>query len=98
MNRDEAREVARIAQAYADGETVQFHSTNDGWRSYDPDFHRADVGDRAFQWRIKPKPLEFWGNVYPHDHIMVAHATAYRAREYATDGVLRVAVHFREVE
>ena len=54
MNREAARKIAPIMQAYADGKDVQY-KTSDGWRdSYAPTF------DIRLEWRVKPDPIAFW--------------------------------------
>lgn len=65
MTRDEARELARIAQAYADGKTVQWWGPlSDKWLDYDGDEFLA-IGALDLEWRIKPEPREFWLVYYP---------------------------------
>lgn len=56
MNREQAKRLLPIIQAFADGEDVQSEVIcENGWAdiSY-PDF------DPVYKWRIKPKPLERW--------------------------------------
>jgi hypothetical protein len=56
MTRDEAREFAKVVQAYADGKQVQFaEPMTREWKdtsglSFPNDCH----------WRIKPEPREWW--------------------------------------
>ena len=50
MNREQARELAKVMQAYADGKEVQCLEMS-GWRDVPhPSF------DSFYQWRIKPEP------------------------------------------
>ena len=56
MNRERAKELLPIIQAFAEGKTVQMMKGDDDW---------FDVGDRcewfnALHYRIKPEPREFW--------------------------------------
>jgi hypothetical protein len=57
MTRDEAREFAKLVQAYADGEQIQFHFDDGEWRGLsDPDFYSRTMDS----YRIKPEPREWW--------------------------------------
>ena len=50
MNREQAKELAKVVAAWAEGKTVQALETS-GWRDVDnPSF------DAFFSWRIKPEP------------------------------------------
>lgn len=57
--REEARRKAEVMLAFADGAEIQFcryHWTNEDW---------DDVGHPSWNWdgndyRVKPKPAEFW--------------------------------------
>ena len=56
MNREAAKKLIPIMQAYADGKDVQFKTVN-GWHdapSPTPAF------DARFEWRVKPEPKEVW--------------------------------------
>lgn len=61
MNREEAKELLPIIQAFAEGETIQVKMPSDnGWR---------EVSDPSFTslpqfYRIKPEPREFYLNLY----------------------------------
>jgi hypothetical protein len=58
MNREQAKKLLPIIQAFADGADVQFNQGRDGW---------TDVKDPTFfpftEWRIKPNPWESWAVV-----------------------------------
>jgi hypothetical protein len=92
MTRDEAREFAKLVQAYADGKQVQFHLDDGSWDDlHDPDFYAKT---RDF-YRIKPEPREWW--VVPS----VAHAARYKDEAEdlaeAMDCPTTSIVHVREV-
>ena len=54
MNREEAKKLAPVIQAYAEGKTVQY-KTDDGWHdSTYPGF------SHYFEWRVKPETKEVW--------------------------------------
>ena len=78
MTRDEAREFARIVQAYADGSVIQcFHSDGQWYEVKDPRFDKA-----VERYRIKPEPREGWmvdGGAIPF-RIFGSHEAA---RQYA---------------
>ena len=69
MNREEAKELLPIMQAFVDGKTVQYLDRIDGWRDYnDPSF----CGN--LKYRIKPEPKyrpfrtqeECWNEMLKH--------------------------------
>ncbi len=98
MNRNQALELAHLAKAFADGETLQFQ-VGSHWWTYPAIPPGPILGDPSYRWRIKPKapePMEFWINVYEHDEPIV-HKTAEEARQNAGSKATRIAVHFREV-
>jgi hypothetical protein len=80
MTRDEAREFARIVQAYADGKQIQCES-------FDGRGEWIDLGEDAClnawaRYRIKPEPREGWmvdGGAIPF-RIFGSHEAA---RQYA---------------
>ena len=56
MNRDRARELLPIIQAFADGEEIQARRDSESdWRVM-PEIAFPD----EFEYRIKPKPREWW--------------------------------------
>ena len=62
MNRERARELVPIIEAFGNGWTIQFDD-GDGWS--DVDKSGLDVecfDDGGLKYRIKPKPREFWIN------------------------------------
>lgn len=62
MTRDEARHVAEILTAWADGETIQYRTKGHA-RWYDDPNDETWSSLRVFEefeFRIKPKPREWW--------------------------------------
>lgn len=52
MNREEAKELLPIMQAFAEGKTIQYE-TRDGWIDLDSLYPHSDI---LSKYRIKPKP------------------------------------------
>jgi len=96
MNRERARELLPIIQAFADGKDIQFHNISaDRWLDC------ADEGDVLFDrppkfYRVKPEPLECWVNVYTEGNMFI-NTTEKNAKYRAGDDAIRIAVHMREV-
>lgn len=94
MTRDEAREFAKVVQAYADGKDVQFRKVNGSCAWSDsvvsPAFDALNC-----EYRIKPEPREWW--IVPN----AAHAASSRdeANELADsmEWPISSIVHVREV-
>ena len=57
MNRERARELLPVMQAFADGAEIQFRSRVEKSKWSDSTYPNWDAG---FKYRIKPKPQEFW--------------------------------------
>ena len=98
MNRAEALELARLATAFADGETLRIYINLHGWTDWNPN-GGIRLADPDFRWCVKPKarePLECWVNVYQSGSLS-PHKTAEEAQRNAASDAIRVAVHFREV-
>ena len=58
MNRERAKELLPIIQAFAEGKTVQHRSgENLQWITVD---EVASFDMFELDWRIKPEPREFW--------------------------------------
>lgn len=55
MNRNRARELLPIIQAFADGEEIEFQLSDRSWCSATTPTFNAD-----HEFRIKLKPREFW--------------------------------------
>lgn len=95
MNREQAKQLLPIIQAFADVETLQFRAGWGGW---------ADITDASFaepsEYRIKPKLLERW-LVVDRDGNTTTHPTENDARN-AMSARLGIRepyriVHLREV-
>ena len=57
MNRERAKELLPIIQAFADGKTIQAKKiASTGWIDVD---NYLDVST-DHEWRVKPEPREFW--------------------------------------
>ena len=98
MNRAEALELARLATAFADGETLRIYINLHGWTDWNPN-GGIRLADPDFRWCVKPKapePLECWVNVYERGWSL-PNKTAEEAQRNAGPEATRVAVHFREV-
>lgn len=57
MNREQAKQLLPIIQAFADGKDIQFLLVDESeeWRTIDePSF------DSCITYRIKPEPMKFW--------------------------------------
>lgn len=92
MNRQEAKKLAPVIQAFADGKTVQAFSTSVlKWGEV-----QAPSFDPSIQWRVKPEPKEIWVNEYPNGESFM-----YESKQAAEMGAwvpaTRVAVLYREV-
>ena len=59
MNRERAKELLPIIQAFAEGKTVQAKKlAGEGWIDINNFIDFFDADER--EWRIKPEPREFW--------------------------------------
>lgn len=93
-----AKERQHIFEAFAEGQEVQSHYIPPcGW------VDRIDLDgltDPNFTWRIKPKKLECWVNVYA-GQMFAAHPTkksASMGATYAASNAIRIAVHMVEAD
>lgn len=91
----ELKTAVEVAQALERGEVVEYCWHGDAtWRKA-RSYNWSWFQDRII-YRIKPKPLECWVNVYSKGGSQ-AHSSESIAREFASRDALRVAVHMREV-
>jgi len=61
MNRERAREILPIIEAFANGEKIQFHDGDDWFGIGTEGIDAEALDDGGLQYRIKPKePREFW--------------------------------------
>lgn len=94
MNREEAKKLLPIIQAYAEGKNVQVMDADKGW---------IDVCNPLFNpcylYRIKPELLDFWIAFNRFGDYLVFE-TEVMAKEYVSKGQLSPYAihHVREVE
>ena len=97
MTRDEAREFAKLVQAYADGKRVQLHLDDGSWHDLnDPDFYSRTM--KFF--RIKPEPREpreCWVTFHKGGWPIWAYASEQDAIEDSRVFACGPCVHMREV-
>ena len=81
-------EAIEVLQGIKDGKAIQSALEGYKWEDRDdtynndlPDFHNLN-------YRVKPEPLEFWVNVYPHGSACL-HETEKLAIQHRSDGVSR---------
>jgi hypothetical protein len=99
MNRERAKELLPIIQAFAEGKIVQARQIGGEWLNiYDPYF--GYPANDKIEYRIKPEPLECWVNVYEDGGIGV-YETEEEANVHASIGGSHrpdvKVVHMREV-
>lgn len=92
MTRDEARAIAALMLAYADGKTIQMRDGCHWHDRPDPEFKARPISD----YRIKPEPKELWVNEYGSGR-GYGFPNADTAKKDAFHTAVRVAVHYREV-
>lgn len=61
MNASNAKEYLPLVKALADGKIIQGKMQNGKWK----DLAELDFGRPAKEYRLAPKPQEFWANRYP---------------------------------
>ena len=91
MNREQAKQLLPIIQAFADGAEVQYQCGNGDWRDViDPCFGPYD------KYRIKPKPVERWvlDEVCVGPAFLTREGAEARTREFIIPPRI---VHLREV-
>ena len=91
MNRERAKELLPIIQAYAEGKKVQYMDSLGAWKDVaDPTF------DPVLKWRVKPEPMEIWVRidaVGQLDWIDVYYDKEHAKKECGNTPLM----HFREV-
>jgi hypothetical protein len=97
MNRERAKELLPILQAFAEGKDIQcWQERKDKWETIkDPDVFAW----ASSRWRIKPEPREFWihksiQNMYAHNSEIEARQGAFDGAGIATGSTI---IHVREV-
>jgi len=58
MNREQAKKLLPIIEAFANGEVIQYKFASGEWRELDFDDYRFDSNTENY--RIKPRPRECW--------------------------------------
>jgi hypothetical protein len=62
MNRNRAKELLPIIQAFAEGKDIQYRPpSEDRWCDFPSGY---GFNDHEGEYRIKPEPFECWVNVY----------------------------------
>ncbi len=93
MNREEAGKRAAIMQAYADGKEIQFKYFKDShWMSLQTFGTEFDFA--TYDYRVKPKPREYWLNIYPGNVTVIHNTFDSAAESRSPDGTT---IHVREV-
>jgi len=60
MNRERCKELLPILEAFANGEDIQFHDGDDWFDIGKEGLDAESLDDDGLEYRIKPKPREFW--------------------------------------
>ena len=80
MNREKTRKAIEVMQAWLDGETDEFfHQQTRSWHLINK---LPEWGWGAYEYRIKPEPMEFWVDVDDSGHpecVMTVRPTVIRA-------------------
>ncbi len=99
MNREQAKELCPIVQAFGEGKTIQnnLHShVEEEWMDGGDDM---EFNMPPENYRIKPEPRVIYVNMYNDNHGSFVHGTAEQAREAVDEVVegMEPAVKFIEV-
>jgi hypothetical protein len=90
MTRETAKKLLPVIEAYANGEIIEYGSAGfNRWTEVE-----FATFDEKFDYRIKPKPLELWLNVYPN-RVTGVHPSQESAYQNCLPGGRTV--HMREV-
>ena len=93
MNREQAKELLPIIQAFAEGKDVQFWFAPGRFWCTDKQNPEFDPKDK---WRVKPEPREFWA-VKPdtgHPHVVFSTIVPAKAAQSEWGGEI---IHLIEV-
>ena len=99
MNRERAKKLLPIIQAYVDGKDIQFAREGEKWRDMSKDDRLTTTFPAdGYDYRIKPEPLECWVRVFD-GHAGPVFSTVHETLKDAmnTDDEDIYAVRFREV-
>lgn len=89
MNRERAKELLPIIQAFAEGKEIQYFDDELGWITEDPEWHDC------FEYRIKPEPEVIYVN--KHCGYLTPFPNEKAALDSATANCEYVAKKFQEV-
>lgn len=94
MTREEAKQLLPFITAFAEGENIEYFALS----PLDPEWRdNAELGfNPAYKYRIKPKPVKGWVNIYRHESPESFHGTCsavHPTKEQAdkTAGIHRIA-------
>ncbi len=82
MNRDETKKAIEVMQAYVDDKEVESRNVS-GSSSWGSTFTTWNWS--RFEYRIKPKPREFW--LYPFDEGLKVAESRQKAEDYKCEQV-----------
>ena len=86
-------EMIAVIQAHRDGKAIQYRHKCSEWSpAPQPNWNFS-----AYDYRIKPEPLECWVNVYPQG-VPSIWGSEQDAKRTAGSNAARIAVHMKEVE
>lgn len=103
MNRERAKELLPILEAYANGEDIEFRGNYSldpigEWVSMPEDERMSMQFPRDdYEYRIKPSPREWWINIYRNTgHSHTVHSSKELAIKFA-DSHVKETIKLREV-
>ena len=85
-------EMIAVITAHKEGKAIE--CSLKGFNAWLPMLNGWDFS--AFNYRIKPGPIEMWVNAYPSGALH-RYRSEHDAREHAHESAERIAVHLREV-
>lgn len=100
MNRERAKELLPIIQAFAEGEEIEWKDSgsDDEWTNYEhAQEYTFSFEDKDCDFRIKPEPFECWMNIYPENKGGHPYPTEEEAAKTFFAGSIRIA-HMKEVK
>lgn len=66
MNREQAKALLPIIQAWAEGKEIQYSVEANKWEVYTGD-QLPNITSTILEWRLKPEVKEGWINIYPEN-------------------------------
>lgn len=92
MNREQAKKMLPIIQAFANGEKVEYRPFDSAdWEAAE----KLGFKDEPSRYRIKPKPREMWVTLYPGAGYGNIYTSEHSAKCGSGNG--GELIHFREV-